>query len=81
MQLLKIIEKNKASLCPMHQKNLDIVCMGHQTRICASCAIFGEHKNCNLREEQEVLNEIYTRTNSMVELFDLMEQFKKNFDA
>jgi predicted Fe-S protein YdhL (DUF1289 family) len=31
-------------LCPTHKKPLDIVCIVDLKKICAGCAIFGDHR-------------------------------------
>ena len=47
----RIIEED---LCPLHKKKLDIVDLTSCERICAKCALFGEHKTHVFREEAEV---------------------------
>jgi hypothetical protein len=45
-------------LCHIHQRKLEIICIDDQERICSNCALFGNHKNHDVRMETEVLKEI-----------------------
>lgn len=71
--------------CKEHGKKLEIVCLEHQQRICVNCALFGSHKNHNIKGEEEVLREISFRADKVLEIFQAIEEnsseiFKQNFN-
>lgn len=73
--------ENHQRLCPEHHRPLEVVCIDHQTRICTNCALFGMHKNHNIKPEQEVLIEITNRAESLCSLFQQISQNQKNFES
>lgn len=40
--------------CLIHQKPLEIVCIRDRTKICSTCAIFGDHKGHEFKSMDEV---------------------------
>lgn len=62
------------SLCSIHQRKLEIICIDDQERICSNCALFGNHKNHDVRMEADVFNEIQIRTECLIEMYELVEQ-------
>jgi hypothetical protein len=38
-------------MCPEHNKKLEIICIDDQMRICPNCALFGAHKNHEIKQE------------------------------
>jgi hypothetical protein len=46
------------AMCPVHQRKLEIICIDDQQRICSNCALFGKHKNHDVRMETDVIHEI-----------------------
>lgn len=61
--------KPAEDLCPLHQRVLDIICIQDRARICANCALFGSHKNHDIRLEQEVVGEITYRTELLITMY------------
>lgn len=61
-------------LCPMHQRKIEIICIDCKERICSNCALFGNHRNHDIRMEQDVLDEINIRTECLMEMFQIVEQ-------
>lgn len=61
-------------MCPTHNRKLEIICIDDQERICSNCALFGAHKNHDVRMETEVLREIQLRTELLMEMYEIMEQ-------
>ena len=61
-------------MCPTHKRKLEIICIDCQERICSNCALFGQHKNHDVRMENEVLHEIQIRTECLIEMYELIEQ-------
>jgi hypothetical protein len=59
-------------MCPIHQRKLEIICIDDQERICSNCALFGAHKNHDVKMETDVMNEIQVRTECLMEMYDLM---------
>mmetsp|Transcript_13628 Transcript_13628/g.21334 ORF Transcript_13628/g.21334 Transcript_13628/m.21334 type:complete len:85 (-) Transcript_13628:1528-1782(-) len=37
--------------CPVHRRKLEIICITCKERICSNCALFGNHKNHDIRME------------------------------
>jgi len=64
----------QGELCLQHQKKLEIICLDDQMRICSNCALFGAHKNHEIKMEQEVLQEIQVRTECLLEMYQMIEQ-------
>ena len=61
-----------------HNRKLEVICVDDRVRICTNCALFGNHKNHDIREEGEVINEITLRTELLIDIYDLIEQNKTN---
>ncbi len=38
-------------ICPIHLKNQEIICMIDRVKICAHCALFGNHKDHSFKAE------------------------------
>ena len=62
----------------MHKRKLEVICVDDQVRIWTNCALFGDHKNHDIREEGEVLKEIALRTELLIDIYELIEQNKNN---
>lgn len=71
----------RSRLCADHQRKLEVVCIDHQTRICTNCALFGFHKNHNIKPEDDVLLEITTRAESLLNLFQEIDSNQKYLDS
>ena len=41
----------------LHDKEIDLVCIDHRVGICTNCALFGEHKNHNIKTVKSVMEE------------------------
>ena len=65
-----IMEPN---LCKEHHRRLEIVCIDHRCRICTNCALFGSHKNHEIKTEEEVYKEVGQRAESLIDIFSLIE--------
>lgn len=64
--------------CKEHNKKLEIICIDHQQKICVNCALFGSHKNHNIKSEEEVLREITMRADKILEIFQEIENTSSN---
>ena len=60
-------------LCKDHHRRLEIVCIDHRCRICTNCALFGTHKNHEIKTEEEVFREVGQRAESLIDIFSLIE--------
>jgi hypothetical protein len=67
-------------MCLMHHKKLEVICVDHQIRIWTNCALFGDHKNHDIREETEVINEITARTELLIDIYELIEANRANME-
>lgn len=47
-------------------------------RICANCALFGDHKGHDVRMETEVINEITSRTELLMTMYQIVEDLGEN---
>ena len=60
-------------MCTVHHRKLEIICIDDKVRICSNCALFGKHKNHDVRMEADVMEEIRIRTECLIEMYDLIE--------
>jgi len=67
------ISQEFTDYCKEHNKKLEIICIDHRQKICVNCALFGNHKNHNIKSEEEVLREITIRADKILELFQGIE--------
>lgn len=44
-------------MCLLHQKPLEIVCVYDLQKVCAKCAIFGEHKGHDFKSLEQIEEE------------------------
>lgn len=63
-------------ICKEHERKLELVCMDHKCRICVSCALFGQHKGHDYRTEEAVIQEIATKAESLIDLFQNIEEYQ-----
>lgn len=47
-------EENKQNLCKIHNEKLTLVCLTDKIRICAECALFGDHKDHKMKRMKEL---------------------------
>lgn len=69
---LPILTESK-ELCPEHKKRLEIVCIDHKQKICVNCALFGSHKNHEIKNEDEVIRDINFRADRILEIIKKIE--------
>jgi len=65
-------------MCKEHGRRLEIICIQDRMRICANCALFGSHKNHDIRQESDVVNEITLRTEMVIQMYEMMEHSTEN---
>ena len=61
-------------ICPIHKRKIEIICIDCKERICSQCALFGNHKNHDIRMEQDVLDEINVRSECLMEMYQIVNQ-------
>jgi len=66
-----------SNYCFAHKRKTEIVCLDDKVKICTSCALFGDHKNHNLKSEEDLNTEMFIKSEILIEYFEMME----NFDA
>jgi hypothetical protein len=77
---LSVSDLQNPNICPEHGRVLEIVCLEDRCRICSNCALFGDHKSHNIKPEGEVLREIATRAEHLIDYFqDIQKQEKVIF--
>jgi len=77
---LSVSDLQNSNICPEHGRVLEIVCLEDRCRICSNCALFGDHKSHNIKPEGEVLREIATRAEHLIDYFqDIQKQEKTIF--
>ena len=62
-------------ICQVHKKKMDLFCLDDRERICTNCALFGNHKNHEIEEEEEVLKRINARAEKLLEILEKIEAF------
>ena len=56
-----------------HKRKIEIICIDCKERICSNCALFDEHRLHNIKMETEVLEEITTRSECLMEMYQMIE--------
>ena len=61
----KTLKNLDSGICKIHNRKLELICLQEKTRICADCALFGDHKGHEIiqfkqavQQEEASLNEI-----------------------
>lgn len=78
--LIKMIEGNKSKkLCPIHNKETDLVCIDHNCFICGDCALFGGHKGHNIKRAAELENQMKNKSDELGDLLSRIDKSKDKF--
>lgn len=70
-----INKENNNNYCFVHKRKTEIVCLDDRVKICTSCALFGDHKNHNLKSEEDLNKELFIKSEILIEYFEMMENF------
>ena len=71
LENLKLINNQNCEKCLDHpSRNLEMICLEEQCKICTNCAIFGKHKNHNVINIDEFVKDIETKAEKLIELFE-----------
>ena len=65
-------------MCKAHKRKVELIDIEDRCRICTHCALFGKHKNHDIREETDVMNEITLRTELLIQLYQLIQESSQN---
>ena len=63
-----------ADFCVVHRKKLEVICVTCKEKVCPNCALFGEHNAHDIRPEEEVMESITQRLESLMEICDSINQ-------
>ncbi len=66
-------EESEASLCLVHQKPMDIVCLVDLEKLCAKCAIFGEHRGHDFKSIECIEQECNTHKEEIISVYNQKE--------
>jgi len=59
--------------CSIHSSRpLEIICVDHKIKLCMNCALFGEHKNHKIVNEEDFIKEIDIKAEVLMELFEII---------
>ncbi len=68
-------------LCHLHNNRpLEILCLDHNLRLCSNCALFGEHKNHNIINEEDYIKELEIKAEVLIDFFELIDKNCSNLD-
>lgn len=65
---------NPVKYCSTHpNRPLEIICLEHKIKLCTNCALFGEHKNHKIVNEEDFIKEIEVKAEILIELFEMVD--------
>ena len=64
----------RAAMCLEHCKPKELICVQCRKKCCHTCALFGQHKGHDVREQRETINEIQLRMEVLMEMYQQVEQ-------
>ena len=65
--------------CGQHKRKFEIVCVDCKMRLCSKCALFGGHRNHDIRAEEDVLTELTMRGDCLNEMVQLVKDNEQIF--
>lgn len=76
--LLRMLNKNNAksdsNMCKDHKKPLEFICLLDKAKVCANCALFGRHRGHEIKPIEEIVNDIASKAELLMEMLQLIEQ-------
>lgn len=57
---------------------MDLFCLNDNERICTNCALFGNHKNHEIEEEEEILKRINSKAEKLLEILENLESYNED---
>ena len=73
-------ESPAKEMCASHKRPLEVVCVDDKVKICTNCALFGEHKNHDIRNEDDVFLELCTKAEILLESIEIIDFSIENFE-
>ena len=56
-------------MCLEHGKPRGLICVNCQKNVCDTCALFGVHKGHDVRQINEIINEVQQRMERLMEQY------------
>jgi B-box zinc finger/Zinc finger, C3HC4 type (RING finger) len=79
--LLRMLNKNSGkqdnNSCKDHKKSLEFICLLDKAKVCANCALFGKHRGHEIKPIDEIVNDIASKAECLMEMLQLIEQSQK----
>jgi hypothetical protein len=76
--LLKLVQRqrgtNDPTMCKEHRRKLEYVCMEEKIPVCANCALVGSHRGHEVKQKEEVLQEIGIRAECLLDMLQIIER-------
>lgn len=61
-------------MCLEHGKLKGLICVNCQHNVCETCALFGEHKGHDVRQQQSIMLDIRVRMEKLMDTFQQLDQ-------
>ena len=68
------------TVCLFHSRKKEIICLDCKVKICTNCALFGDHKNHIFKNEDDVIKELFVKSEILIEYFEMVENFSTKLD-
>ena len=79
--LLRMLNKNTSkqdnSVCKDHKKPLEFICILDKAKVCANCALFGRHRGHEIKPIENIVSDIASKAECLMEMLQLIEQSQK----
>jgi hypothetical protein len=67
-------------MCQKHNRPVEVICIDDKEKICANCALFGEHKTHTIINEEDFFKEISLKAEILIDLYELIDFNINTFD-
>lgn len=61
-------------MCLEHGKLKGLICVNCQHQVCETCALFGEHKGHDVRQQQTIMEDIRVRMEKLMDTFQQLDE-------
>ena len=74
--LIRLLSQSSSNpnICKDHKKRLEFICMVDKAKVCGTCALFGRHKGHEVKPIEEIVNDIASKAECLMEMLQLVEQ-------
>ncbi|CAG9318308.1 unnamed protein product [Blepharisma stoltei] len=72
--LTKTVPKVDNKLCINHKKILEYICIQDKVKVCASCALFGQHRGHEIKPLDDMVQEITMRAELLLDMLQIIEK-------